>query len=60
MKESIKMEKYDGSLQILTMPNWKAKILNTVAWLLGIRGENVYCITLNIDLDKINRDDIIK
>ena len=54
------MEKYDGSLQILTMPNWKAKILNTVAWLLGIRGENVYCITLNIDLDKINRDDIIK
>lgn len=52
MKESIKMEDYDGSpLKILHMPAWKAKILNSVAWVLGMRGENVYCITLNVDLD---------
>ena len=51
MKESIKMEDYNGSLEILTMPRWKSKVLNTVAWLIGMRGENVYCITLNVDLD---------
>jgi hypothetical protein len=31
------------------MPEWKSKVLNAVAWLLGMRGENVACITFNFD-----------
>ena len=38
-------------LEILEMPNWKHDILRAVAWILGYRGENVYCVTMNIDLE---------
>lgn len=38
-------------LQILNMPNWKSKVLRAVAWILGYRGEYVYCITMNYDLN---------
>jgi hypothetical protein len=42
-----------STIEILEMPNWKGKILNSVAWILGMRGENVYCITLNTDLNEL-------
>lgn len=38
-----------SSLSILEMPSWKSKVLNAVAWLLGMRGEHVACITFNFD-----------
>ena len=37
------------SMTILNMPTWKSKVLNSVAWLLGMRGEYVACITFNFD-----------
>jgi hypothetical protein len=40
-------------MEILHMPAWKAKVLNAVAWILGMRGENVYCITFNVDLNEL-------
>jgi len=30
---------------------WKARILRAVAWMLGFKGEHVYCITMNINLN---------
>jgi hypothetical protein len=42
---------YTKTMEILAMPRWKSKILNTVAWMLGMRGEYVYCITMNVDLN---------
>ena len=36
-------------MTILHMPEWKSKVLNAVAWLLGMRGEHVACITFNFD-----------
>lgn len=41
-------------MQILDMPEWKSKVLRAVAWMLGFRGEHVYCITINLDLNSIN------
>lgn len=38
-----------NSLTILDMPKWKSKVLDAVAWLLGMRGEHVACITFNFD-----------
>lgn len=46
------------SMTVLSMPEWKHKILNAVAWLLGMRGEHVACITFNFDytnLDEIKK-----
>lgn len=42
------------SMTVLNMPEWKSKILNAVAWLLGMRGEHVACITFNFDYRNIN------
>lgn len=42
------------SMTVLHMPEWKSKVLNAVAWLLGIRGEHVACITFNFDYRDIN------
>ena len=39
------------SMTVLEMPNWKHRVLKSVAWILGYRGENVYCVTMNIDLE---------
>jgi hypothetical protein len=36
-------------MTILNMPKWKSKVLNAVAWMLGMRGEHVACITFNFD-----------
>ena len=36
-------------MQILDMPEWKSRVLNAVAWLLGMRGEHVACITFSFD-----------
>jgi hypothetical protein len=41
----------DDKLTILPMPMWKARILRAVAWILGFKGEHVYCITMNINLN---------
>lgn len=41
------------SMEILDMPEWKSRVLRAVAWLLGYRGEHVYCITLNMDLETL-------
>jgi hypothetical protein len=38
-------------MNILNMPNWKSNVLRAVAWLLGFRGEHVYVITMNVDLN---------
>lgn len=46
----------DNIFEILPMAMWKSRILRAVAWLLGYKGENVYCITLNVDLDKMVKD----
>jgi len=35
------------------MPMWKARILRAVAWTLGFKGEHVYCITMNVDLNNV-------
>lgn len=32
--------------EVLDMPEWKSKLLNAFAWILGFRGEEVYVITL--------------
>ena len=42
------------SMSILDMPAWKSKILNAVAWVLGYRGEHVYCITINMSPEELN------
>lgn len=39
------------AFQILEMKRWHSKVLRAVAWILGYRGEYVYCITLNLDLN---------
>jgi hypothetical protein len=33
------------------MPRWKSKVLRAVAWVIGMRGEHVYCVTMNMDLN---------
>lgn len=42
---------YISYMEILSMPHWKSRILRMVAWILGMRGEHVYCITMNVDLN---------
>lgn len=34
------------SLEVVEMKKWQSRILNKVAWLIGIRGEDVWCMTL--------------
>lgn len=41
----------DNFIEILEMPRWKSKVLRAVAWIIGMRGEYVYCVTMNMDLD---------
>jgi hypothetical protein len=43
-------------LEILEMPRWKSRVLRVVAWLIGYRDENVYVMTLNVDLDKLRAE----
>jgi hypothetical protein len=56
--------KTNQSLTVLDLPEWKSKILNAVAWLLGMRGEHVACITFSFDyrdkevLRKINQEHV--
>lgn len=44
-------------MQILDMPEWKSKILRTVAWMLGYRDEYAYVILLNINLKNMSEED---
>lgn len=48
----------EPSFKILSMPTWKSKVLRAVAWILGYRGEYVYCITLNVDLDNMKAEKV--
>lgn len=41
------------NMTIQDMPNWKSKILNAVAWMLGYRGEYAYVILINEDLNEL-------
>lgn len=41
------------TMQVLHMPSWKSKILNSIAWILGYGGENTYVITININIDDL-------
>lgn len=45
-------------MEIVTMPDWKARILKSVAWILGYRNEHAYVITINIDLDKLKAEKV--
>lgn len=38
--------------KVVEMPEWKSKILNFVAAILGYRGEDVYVITVFSDEDE--------
>lgn len=40
-------------MRVLDMPEWKSKILRTVAWILGYRGEYVYCVTINMSPEEL-------
>lgn len=46
-------------LEVIKLKRWQAKLLNGVAWAIGIRGEDVWCMTLTkgaIDAIKQERD----
>lgn len=43
--------------EVIDMPEWKSKVLRAVAWLLGYRGEYVYCIMLDANLKDLQDDD---
>lgn len=43
-------------LTIVDMPEWKSKILNAVAAILGYRGEYVYVVTLDVDLKNMSEE----
>lgn len=44
---SKKSKKDPIELNILDMPEWKAKLFKILAWLLGFKGEDVYVITIS-------------
>lgn len=48
------------NLEIAEMSEWKSKVFNAVAWLLGYRGENAYVILLSIDLNELKDKEIYK
>lgn len=58
MKASgLKMMQTDAKatgMEILPMSAWKSKVLNSVAWILGFRGEYVACVTFNFDYTDLN------
>jgi hypothetical protein len=41
------MEEETEVFEIVEMPEWKSKLLNGLAWLLGLKGEKVYLITIS-------------
>ena len=41
------MEEEKEVFEIVEMPEWKSKLLNGLAWLLGLKGEKVYLITIS-------------
>lgn len=44
---SKKSKKNPIKVNIVEMPPWKAKMLNGLAWLLGLKGEKAYVITIS-------------
>jgi hypothetical protein len=44
--------KEDPRIEIVSMRKWQSKILNAVAWIIGIRGEDAWIITISKDLLK--------
>lgn len=45
------------NLEIVDMPDWKAKVLKIAAWILGYRGENAYVILIDKDLKQMRNND---
>ncbi len=55
MLDGQKMTQTASSMTVLHMPKWKHRVLNGVAWLLGMRGEHVACITFNFDYTDVEK-----
>ena len=44
------------NLNIVSMKTWQSRVLNATAWLIGIRGEDVWCVTLTKGaVDKVKK-----
>lgn len=41
------MHKEPEVFKIVEMPEWKSKLLNGLAWILGLKGERAYVITIS-------------
>jgi hypothetical protein len=46
------LNKNTPKIEIKSMHLWQSKILNAVAWIIGIRGEDAWIITISKDLVK--------
>lgn len=44
-------------LEVVAMKPWQSKVLNKVAYLIGIKGEDVWCMTLTKDAVEQFRED---
>ena len=40
------MNKPDEYLKVIRMAHWQSRILQAVAWIVGIRGEDVWVVTM--------------
>lgn len=43
------MNKPDGLLNVIRMKSWQSRVLQAVAWLIGIRGEDIWVVTMSGD-----------
>ena len=50
--DRLSLLKDNPQLYIKSMQGWQSKILNAVAWLIGIRGEDTWIITINKEFKK--------
>lgn len=40
-------------LEVVGMKTWQSKVLKATAWVIGIRGEDVWCMTVSKDVSKM-------
>lgn len=45
-------------LEVVGMKTWQSKVLNAVAWVIGIKGEDVWCMTITKDVTKALTENI--
>ena len=43
------MNNPDNFLKVIRMKSWQSRILQAVAWIVGIRGEDVWVVTMSGD-----------